>query len=138
MTQPRPAHLHSLDIARGVAALAVVFWHWQHFFVIGVRATLAFRPELQPLFGLFQPFYLHGHEAVSLFFSLSGFIFFWLFARQVADGALSMRTVFVHRFSRLYPLHLATLLVVAAAQHGYVAAYGSYFVCPGMTSHISD
>ncbi len=128
MTQDRPRHLHSLDIARGIAAFAVVFWHWQHFFVVGLRPAPDFRTELQPMFSLFRPFYLHGHEAVSLFFSLSGFIFFWLFARSIAAGTLSLRTFFLHRLSRLYPLHLATLLIVAAAQPVYRATHGSNFV----------
>jgi uncharacterized membrane protein len=34
MTPPAaPAErLHTLDTLRGIAALSVVFWHWQHFF----------------------------------------------------------------------------------------------------------
>ena len=128
MTPDRPHHLHSLDIARGVAAFAVVFWHWQHFFVVGVLPDPAFRMDLQPMFGLFRYFYEYGYKAVSLFFSLSGFIFFWLFARQIADGTLSLRTFFLHRFSRLYPLHVATLLLVAGTQPLYRAIHGSAFV----------
>ncbi len=128
MTQDRPRHLHSLDIARGIAAFAVVFWHWHHFFIVRLHLAADFRPELQPMYRLFRLFYLHGQEAVSLFFSLSGFIFFWLFAERIASGKLSLRQFFVHRLSRLYPLHLATLLIVAVMQPLFRAVNGSYFV----------
>lgn len=128
MTHDEPRHLHSLDIARGIAAFAVVFWHWQHFFVVGLQPRADFRAQLQPMFSVFRLFYMHGHEAVSLFFSLSGFIFFWLFARNISDGTLSLSRFFLHRFSRLYPLHLATLLLVAVAQPIYRLQHGANFV----------
>ena len=34
MSEPK-LRLHSLDALRGIAALAVVFWHWQHFQLLG-------------------------------------------------------------------------------------------------------
>ncbi len=128
MPSDRPHHLHSLDVARGVAAFAVVFWHWQQFFYVGLDQDAGFRSDLQPLFRVFRPFYLHGHEAVSLFFSLSGFIFFWLFAHEISAGSLTLRTFFLRRFSRLYPLHFVTLVVVAVAQPIYRVLHGSFFV----------
>src|SRR5262249_54324308 len=36
-TAALPRHFYSLDALRGVAALVVVFWHWQHFFVSGTE-----------------------------------------------------------------------------------------------------
>jgi peptidoglycan/LPS O-acetylase OafA/YrhL len=114
-----PHHLHSLDIARGVAALAVVLWHWQHFFFVGTQLSAEFRPSRLPLYGALRVFYEHGSLAVSLFFSLSGFVFFWLYADDIAKGTLSLRRFFLQRLSRLYPLHLATLLIVAAIQPLY-------------------
>ena len=123
-----PHHLHSLDIARGVAALAVVLWHWQHFFFFGTQLRSDFQPDRLPLHGLLRVFYEHGSLAVSLFFSLSGFVFFWLYSSQIATGSLSLRAFFAQRFSRLYPLHAATLLVVAAAQLLYRRQTGETFV----------
>ncbi|WP_257012247.1 acyltransferase family protein [Pseudomonas moraviensis] len=69
-----PERLYALDALRGIAALAVVFWHWQHFFFQGA-APGPLQREDQPLYSLFSLFYRHGGDAVSLFFSLSGFIF---------------------------------------------------------------
>ncbi len=111
-----PDRFHSLDALRGVAALSVVFWHWQHF---GVG-----NPWPDALF----PFYVSGWRAVDLFFVLSGFIFFWLYGERISSGAMDWRTFFVLRMSRLYPLHFATLLVVAAGQWIYIEANGRPFV----------
>ena len=120
--------LHSLDALRGVAALAVVFWHWQHFWFQGVSPSAGFDRHLQPLYPVFFLFYNHGDLAVDLFFALSGFIFYRLYAERIAERRVSLRDFAVLRVSRLYPLHLATLLVVAAGQFVYTAACGESFV----------
>ena len=112
---------------RGVASLAVVFWHWQHFFYDGTRRGAVTAADL-PLYDVLFPLYNYGWIGVDLFFCLSGFIFYWLYSDAVARRAVSARDFFVLRFSRLYPLHLATLLAVAAGQVLAVALTGSSFV----------
>jgi peptidoglycan/LPS O-acetylase OafA/YrhL len=119
---------HSLDVLRGVAALSVVFWHWQHFFYSG--ATRNYPLERMPFIDVFFLLYAKGWLAVELFFSLSGFIFFWLYSRAIAQGTVSAREFFVLRFSRLYPLHFATLLIVAGGQLAYHHLAGIYFIYP--------
>ena len=44
-----PSHLYALDFSRGIAALSVVLWHWQHFPYIRVRESFEFLKESQPL-----------------------------------------------------------------------------------------
>jgi peptidoglycan/LPS O-acetylase OafA/YrhL len=122
-----PDRLHSLDALRGAAALAVVFWHWQHFGAIG-STPQSFERHLQPQYGVFRIFYDHGWLAVDLFFSLSGFIFFWLYSKSISAHQLTPAKFFVLRFSRLYPLHIATLLFVAVGQLIYIAINGSGYV----------
>ena len=124
-----PKYFYSLDALRGLAALSVVFWHWQHFFYDGTNPG-HFTPELQPLYFLFAPLYLYGWMAVGLFFSLSGFMFFWLYAERVAKREISAREFTVLRLSRLYPLHFITLCFTAVAQQFMFRHYGSYFVYP--------
>jgi peptidoglycan/LPS O-acetylase OafA/YrhL len=124
-----PRHFYSLDALRGVAALAVVFWHWQHFSYQGTQVT-QFNQERAPLYGIFKPLYTDGWRAVELFFCLSGFIFFWLYSERISRGESSLREFAVLRLSRLYPLHLLTLLLVAAGQHFMLWRYGSFFVYP--------
>jgi peptidoglycan/LPS O-acetylase OafA/YrhL len=122
-------HFYSLDALRGLAALGVVFWHWQHFFYRGT--TLGpFTTAAQPLYRLFKPFYIDGWRAVDLFFCLSGFIFFWLYSDKIGRRETTPRQFIALRFSRLYPLHFATLLAVAGAQQFIRERTGSYFVYP--------
>lgn len=121
---------YSLDALRGVAALSVVLWHWQHFFNPFNRQGLSFVMQRQPLFGVLELFYRNGSAAVQLFFCLSGFIFFWLYSKPVADRRVSFRSFAVLRFSRLYPLHFATLVCVALGQLAYTSTTGTPFVYP--------
>jgi peptidoglycan/LPS O-acetylase OafA/YrhL len=123
-TPALPRHFYSLDALRGVAALIVVFWHWQNLFVQGTELT-NFSPAQQPLYAWFVPFYLEGWRAVDLFFCLSGFIFYWLYSEKVWTRETSLKEFVVLRFSRLYPLHLLTLLFVAAGQRVLLWLTGS-------------
>lgn len=125
-----PKHLYSLDVFRGIAACAVVFWHWQHFFMKGTHLPKDFDRSEQPLYALFEPMYEHGHLAVPFFFQLSGFVFFWLYREKVTSGACSGFRFAVLRFARLYPLHLLTLLVVLALQLVHARLIGGFFVYP--------
>ena len=132
-TASRPGRLDSLDALRGLAALTVVLWHWQHFFYIG--STLGPVPSPgYPLASLLYPFYAQGEAAVDLFFSISGFIFYWLYAEAIRKKAVSAGRFFVLRFSRLYPLHLLTLLLVAALQVVYRRSGHGDFVYPANTA----
>lgn len=124
---PFPKRIYSLDVLRGIAALSVVFWHWQHFFYVG-DTPHDFDSSRQPLFNIFSLIYQHGSLAVELFFCISGFVFFWLFSKPIADRTLSVGTFFMDRFSRLYPLHLVTFIGVAALQLYYSNHHDSYFV----------
>ncbi|MPR62775.1 acyltransferase [Ochrobactrum intermedium] len=130
-----PTHnLDLLDGLRGIAAYAVIFWHWQHFFYDGPQPT-DFPVSSQPLFDYFSLFYLYGIQAVPLFFALSGVIFFWKSELTLANGSKDRKEFSVDRFSRLYPLHFATFLVVALLQFVYFRVNGNYFVYPENDAH---
>lgn len=117
---------YSLDVLRGIAALSVVLWHWQHFFIGTNHGT--FDVTRFPLYQWMSPLYMKGWLAVDLFFSLSGFVFYWLYSKRIADGSISPGKFALLRFSRLYPLHFATLLIVAGSQSWLMNAGGSYFI----------
>ena len=123
----RPSYLSSLDIARGLAALAVVLWHWQHFFFKGPLPGPFEHQEL-PLYNVLFLFYERGWMAVDFFFVLSGFIFFRLYSRAISAGDIGPWEFFVLRFSRLYPLHLLTLFLVAGLQWLMLQWQGRPFV----------
>lgn len=90
----------------------------------------SFRVDRQPFFeGLFF-FYKQGALAVDLFFCLSGFVFYWLYAKAISSSYLrvdlsdpratakpiTLKEFAILRFSRLYPLHFVTLLAVVFIQ----------------------
>lgn len=119
-----------LEALRFLSAVAVVVWHYQHFYMGQGEVFLApFTRERQPLFWALEAFYDHGYLAVWAFWQISGFIFFWKYHEAVARGEVSPWSFFVLRFSRLYPLHFATLLITAALQFVYAADHlGQWFV----------
>lgn len=122
-----PDRIYPLDVLRGIAALSVVFWHWQHFFYQGAQPA-DFDATRQPLFEALSLFYRHGSLAVELFFSISGFVFFWLFSQRIAARGLTASRFFMDRFSRLYPLHALTFLLVMGLQWAYLQHHPDYFV----------
>lgn len=70
-----PTRFTLLDASRALAALAVLFWHYQHFFIpLNGRSPVdPFARE--PLAGVFGLFYRHGDLAVPIFWMISGLVF---------------------------------------------------------------
>lgn len=122
-----PSRFHSLDILRGIAALSVVFWHWQFFFFKGTVPE-NFYLESQPFYSIFYIFYTKKVEPVWVFFALSGFIFFALYSEQIKKRTMGIWNFSVLRFSRLYPLHFVTLIIVLILQQAMYYRYGSFAV----------
>jgi peptidoglycan/LPS O-acetylase OafA/YrhL len=120
--------LYALDTLRGFAALSIVIWHWQHFFAISGTWQEGWRKSSEPFYLFLKPLYDEGWAAVDLFFALSGFIFFWLYSEAIRDGRMGAGRFAWLRFSRLYPLHLVTLLAVATMQFFFERATGNYFI----------
>ena len=115
--------LYLLDVTRGFASLSVVVWHYQHFFFIGNRLPSDFNPAELPFYAALFPLYEVGGRAVQLFFVLSGFVFFHRY-----EGSVRAWDFFTARFARLYPLHLATLIAVAAGQLIARSTLGQFIV----------
>jgi peptidoglycan/LPS O-acetylase OafA/YrhL len=124
--EPIPKRFYSLDAARGLAALCVVFYHWQHFSFDGTRPIFP-APDQLPLYGVFSGLYFHGYLAVHFFFSLSGFVFFWLYSDGIASRAVVASKFWALRISRLYPLHILTLLFAALMQSTIAQRTGDFF-----------
>jgi peptidoglycan/LPS O-acetylase OafA/YrhL len=120
--------LTALDALRGVAALAVVAWHWQHFFAISGDWEPGWSPQQEPFYWLLKPLYVQGWAAVDLFFVLSGFVFFWLYSDAIREKRMAAGRFAGLRFSRLYPLHLAMLIAVAGLQFVYFGTQGQFFI----------
>ncbi len=125
--QDAGSRLIGLEVLRFLAAIGVLVWHYQHFMFVGHEEG-PWDPARLPFRWLFAPFYTYGYEGVELFWCISGFIFAWKYADRIGRAGLSFGRFVWLRFSRLYPLHLAMLLTVAALQAVYSARYGETFV----------
>jgi len=123
----RANKLLGLELLRFLTAYAILVFHYRQFAFVGDREVGLLQDHL-PLYWLLAPFYGSGPYAVRMFWCISGFIFFWKYRDAIADRVLDGWKFFVLRFSRLYPLHLATLLLVALLQPLYVGVHGSSFV----------
>jgi len=115
-----------IELLRFASAVAVLVFHYQHFSFIGPTPTLV--TEAQPFFRPLQLFYEDGFYGVQVFWCISGFIFFWKYGRAIAERSISARAFLVLRVSRLYPLHLLTLVFVATLQPIYAARMHADFV----------
>lgn len=102
----RPAsgisYLYECEALRGVAVLLVVFFHMQ-------GSVLGYQPK--PDAGLVESFIFAGNTGVTLFFVLSGFLLTLPFLKP---EPISMRSFYINRSLRIYPLYLIGVFVAAA------------------------
>ena len=94
---PRRSQLPALTGIRCFAALNLVFFHFSD-------------PHS---FGPFSPIVNGGYISVSFFLLLSGFILTYNYADRAQHGALTARSFWSARFSRLYPVYAFSLLLSA-------------------------
>lgn len=118
-------HFNALDLSRLLAACAVLFWHYQHFFVPPVDFQFhVARAKVSPLYHELWWLYDYGHVAVQYFWAVSGFVFAHVY---LADAGARGR-FWLARVARLWPLHLLTLVLVAVLQAAYSGVNGTEFI----------
>ncbi|MEL6998456.1 MAG: acyltransferase [Pseudomonadota bacterium] len=124
-----PERFYLLDIIRAAAALIIVVVHTKYFYLLpdGTYPD-GFAHSDQIFYAVLSPIYHYGATSVQVFFCMSGFIFFWLYVDSIQTARTSAWAFFVFRFSRLYPLHFATLIFVACAQWWFADVSGGYIV----------
>ena len=128
LKSPPPANkLLGLELLRFAAALSILFLHYLHFAYVADKAVGLDRDRL-PFSGLLHFFYESRPYGVWVFWCISGFIFFWKYRDAIFDRSVPGWTFFAFRLSRLYPLHLATLIAVAVLQSLYFRMHGYFFV----------
>jgi peptidoglycan/LPS O-acetylase OafA/YrhL len=124
----RPVNkLLGLEALRFLSAFAILVFHYRHFAFVADQ-PVGLVPERLPFYALLQVLHDFGAFGVWIFWCISGFIFFWKYRDPIADRSVGGRKFFVLRFSRLYPLHLVTLLSVALLQTVYFGLHGYFFV----------
>ena len=95
MSAPRRSQLPALTGIRCFAALNLVFFHFSD-------------PHS---FGPLSPIVNGGYISVSFFLLLSGFILTYNYADRAQRGALTARSFWTARFSRLYPVYAFSLVL---------------------------
>ncbi|SMD13290.1 acyltransferase family protein [Primorskyibacter flagellatus] len=113
-SQDQIERFYWIDALRGIAAISIVIFHYHHFYLADAFDRLSIPPiEAFPYADILAPLYNpFAANAVELFWLISGFVFSHVYLPRHVDA-----WVFgVARFARLYPLHFATLLYVAALQ----------------------
>ncbi|MDR2803618.1 MAG: acyltransferase [Treponema sp.] len=122
ISPPPPQQLNKrnavLDGIRGIAALIVAVPAHYYFYLPNSPFTSSISVFLA----------VWGRTMVEIFFMLSGFIFFNKYGAKISSRSISKKDFFILRFSRLYPLHWLTLLVVAIVQlvRKYVTGSGFF------------
>jgi peptidoglycan/LPS O-acetylase OafA/YrhL len=120
--------LIGLELLRFTSALAVLLFHYRHFVQMAGADAISL-PDA-PLYSVLRLFYDYGEFGVEVFWAISGYIFFWKYAAAINAGVVAARDFFWLRFSRLYPLHIVTLIGVVGLQLIYRHLAGSNFIYP--------
>ena len=119
--------LVGLEAFRFLTAFAILVFHYRHFAFVADK-PVGLEPERLPLYAPLRVLHDSGAFGVWVFWCISGFIFFWKYRDPIAERAVGGWKFFTLRFSRLYPLHLVTLLLVALLQMAYFDLRGVFFV----------
>jgi peptidoglycan/LPS O-acetylase OafA/YrhL len=96
-----------LDLLRGTAALMVVLEHWRDFLFVDYPTIATHRLLYAPAYALCAA----GHQAVVIFFVLSGYLVGGSVIRMSKHGSWSWPTYLVHRLTRLWIVLLPGLLL---------------------------
>ena len=106
-----------LELLRFFSAVSVLIYHYQHFFKPYTSFStidISVNKFIQPFYSFLNILYNYGNLGVPMFWAISGFVFAHVYLGK--DKNVNGKQFFINRFARLYPLHFATLLIVALAQ----------------------
>ena len=117
----------ALDLLRFIGAAIILIYHYHHFYFYKVyfgptNGYPTWENSRQPFYEFLTSFYHSGYWAVQFFWLLSGFVFAFVYLKR----KVSAKEFFILRFSRLYPLHFLSLIVITALQYSSLGLLGSF------------
>ena len=119
--KPTINYISSLTPLRGIAALLVVLFHYQAFSIMHGFPGLLDQINSQ--------FITKGYLWVDFFFILSGFVISHVYGEKLkARSKGVIKNYLWARFSRLYPLHIFVMLLLAIQMIGLNLLYPVYAV----------
>lgn len=128
-------YFSTIELMRFMAALTIILSHYSRFFLatfsgIKIDPSLPFTwNQMVPFYAHLWRFYVQGLKAVPFFWTLSGFVFGYVYLNK-KNFQISAKKYFINRLSRLYPLHILTLLIVISIQLINKNFIGSYQIFP--------
>ena len=118
--------LYLVELLRFISSMSVLIYHYKiFFFQFNGFLELNVNNQLNqlPLNSIINLFYRYGDYGVQMFWCISGFIISYVYLnREKVTG----KEFFLNRFSRLYPLHFITLILVLAIQMASKNLTGEY------------
>jgi peptidoglycan/LPS O-acetylase OafA/YrhL len=118
---------YSVEILRFLTSISILLFHYKHFFYPFSTLSIVNYDSIEkslPFYFFLKFFYVYGSYAVQLFYCISGFVFSHVYLLKKKN--ITFLNFFSNRFGRLYPLHLATLLLVVFLQFMNLNVLGSY------------
>jgi peptidoglycan/LPS O-acetylase OafA/YrhL len=126
--------IYSIEILRFFASISVLIYHYKiFFFIVNKFYNFNYSNPSDNLFLSSLPFnsilnllYKYGDNGVQVFWCISGFIMSYVYLEQ--KNKINGKSFFLNRFSRLYPLHFATLILIVILQKSNLILFGNFLV----------
>ena len=117
----------SIELLRFFTSISVLLYHYRHFFsplnILSDQNYNSSKDNL-PFSSLISVLYEHGFYGVHVFYTISGFVFAYVYLSSLKEVTLKQYSV--NRFARLYPLHFITLLYVLVFQFLFSYHHGDF------------
>jgi peptidoglycan/LPS O-acetylase OafA/YrhL len=118
--------LYLIELLRFISSISVLIYHYKiFFFQFNGYIELNVNNQLNqlPLNSIINLFYRYGDYGVQMFWCISGFIISYVYLNRKKVTGMEF---FLNRFSRLYPLHFITLILVLFIQLASKNLTGDY------------
>ena len=109
--------LYLVELLRFISSISVLIYHYKIFFFQFngyLELNLNNKLFLLPFNSIINIFYKYGDYGVQMFWCISGFIISYVYLNK--KYRVTSKEFFINRFSRLYPLHFITLILVLFIQ----------------------
>lgn len=101
----------SLYGLRFIFAIGIAIFHYSSLL------TVRHDDVTQPFFGLLKYAYSKGWYGVEVFFLISGFTFYWIYADSIRHNRISFKDFCVNRISRIFPLYWFSTFCILYIKH---------------------
>ena len=119
--------LYLVELLRFISSISVLIYHYKIFFFQFngyLELNLNNKLFLLPFNSIINVFYKYGDYGVQMFWCISGFIISYVYLNK--KYKVTSKEFFINRFSRLYPLHFITLILVLFIQLISKSITGNY------------